>query len=227
MLAYAAHRRQRRRLSPATLSLIVGGHAVAIAFLITAKMEVNPFVPKPPIVIDSIELPKPPLPPEPRPQPDARTPPQESPSVITPTPPLYPPLPDSPVVDAGPATTDVIPDIRPIIDAPLGPRVDPLPPPAEPVKVAARLATPPDLLRPPYPDAKLRSEEEAVLRLRLAIDARGRVTGVEPVGRADPQFLDAARRHLIRTWRYKPATEDGRPVASTLVITLRFELRDV
>ena len=227
MLAYAAHRRQRRRPSPATLSLIVGGHAVAIAFLVTAKMEVNPFVPKRPIVIDPIELPKPPPPPEPKPQSESKIPLQQQTSVITPTPPLYPPLPDNPVVDAGPPTTDVIPDIRPIIEAPLGPTVEPLPPAAEPVKVAARLATPADLLRPPYPDSKLRSEEEAVLKLRLAIDARGRVTSVEPVGQADPQFLEAARRHLIRTWRYWPATEDGRPVASTLVITLRFELRDV
>ena len=227
MLAYAAHRRQRRRLSPATLSLIVGGHAVAIAFLVTAKMEVNPFVPTPPIMIDPIELPEPPPLPEPKPQPDTRTPTEQQPSVITPTPPLYPPLPDNPVVDAGPITTDVVPDVRPIIDAPLGPKADPLPPIKEPVKVAARLATPTDLLRPPYPDSKLRTEEEAVLKLRLGIDERGRVVSVDPVGRADPEFLQAARKHLIRHWRYRPATEDGRAIASTIVITLRFEMRDV
>ena len=62
---------------------------------------------------------------------------------------------------------------------------------------------------------------------RLGIDARGRVVSVDPVGEADAEFLSAARRHLIRTWRYKPATEDGRPVATTITITLRFELRDV
>ncbi|WP_205479901.1 energy transducer TonB [Sphingomonas arenae] len=226
MLAYAAHRRPRRHLSPTMLSLIIGGHAVAIAFLVTAKMEVNPFVPKTPITIEPIPLPKDPPPPEPRPKTDPRTPAQQQPSVITPTPPLYPPLPDNPVVDSGPATTDIIPDIRPIIDAPLGPKVEPLPI-KEPVKVAARLATPADLLRPPYPDSKLRTEEEAVLKLRLGIDERGRVVSVEPVGAADPEFLQAARKHLIRTWRYKPATEDGRPVATSITITLRFEMRDV
>ena len=36
-----------------------------------------------------------------------------------------------------------------------------------------------------------------MLRLRLTIDARGRVVAVEPVGRADRAFLAAARRHLL------------------------------
>lgn len=225
MLAYAAHRRQRRRLSPATLALIIGGHAAALAFLVTAKMDVNPFVPKTPIVIDSIPIPPEPAPP-PDPQPRQDPQPQQQQSTITPTPPLYPPLPSNPVVDSGPVTTDVIPDVREIIDAPLGPRVDPLPLPKEVVKVAARLATPADLLRPPYPDSKLRTEEEAVLKLRLGIDQRGRVVSVDPVGSADPDFLAAARRHLTRHWRYKPATEDGRAVPTSIVITLRFEMQD-
>ena len=81
-------------------------------------------------------------------------------------------------------------------------------------------------MRPPYPDSKRRSEEEAALRLRLSIDERGRVTAVEPIGAADPEFLAAARAHLLRFWRYKPATEDGRAVATSMVITLRFQLEE-
>jgi len=50
------------------------------------------------------------------------------------------------------------------------------------------------------------------------------VVAVDPVGRADAVFLAAARRHLIAHWRYKPAMENGRAVASTLVVSLRFEL---
>ena len=48
-------------------------------------------------------------------------------------------------------------------------------------------------LKPPYPRAKLLAEEEASLTLKLSIDERGRVVAVEPVGRADPVFLAAAR----------------------------------
>jgi protein TonB len=119
-----------------------------------------------------------------------------------------------------------VPNIGPAIEQPLQPPiVTELP--SAPVKVAARLSTPSDLLRPPYPETKRRLEEEATLRLRLSIDERGRVTAVEPIGAADPEFLSSARRHLIRHWRYKPATEDGRAVPSVLNVTLRFRLEDV
>jgi hypothetical protein len=36
----------------------------------------------------------------------------------------------------------------------------------------------------------------------------------------------SARRHLSAHWRYQPATENGRPVASSTVITLQFRLDD-
>jgi protein TonB len=52
------------------------------------------------------------------------------------------------------------------------------------------------------------------------------VTSVTPVGSADPTFLDAARRHILRHWRYQPATEGGEAVASTVVITLSFKLEE-
>jgi protein TonB len=94
----------------------------------------------------------------------------------------------------------------------------------EPAPTGPRFATPAGAVKPPYPASKLQSEEEASLRLRLAIDERGRVTSVEPVGRADRAFLEAARRHILARWRYQPATEGGRPVASSTVVTLRFEL---
>ena len=70
----------------------------------------------------------------------------------------------------------------------------------------------------------LQSGSEASLRLRLGIDERGRVVSVEPVGRADPTFLAAARRHILRVWRYQPAMEGAKAVPSTTTITLKFEL---
>jgi protein TonB len=72
--------------------------------------------------------------------------------------------------------------------------------------------------------AKLASEEEAVLRLRLTIDEQGRVTAVDPVGRTDAAFLASARKHILAHWRYRPATVDGRPVSSSTVVTLHFQL---
>lgn len=225
MLAYAAHRRSARRVRPATLALIVGGHAVAIGLLITAKMDVGPGKKIVDTVIEFIPAPldETPPPPPPTPQTEVRPAPRES--TVTQTPAVVELDHGGPTVDLGPPMTEIVPDLGPIIDTPPGPIVQDPPKPA-PVKIAARPITPAEYLRPDYPDSKRRLEEETVLQLSLRIDERGRVVAVDPVGAADPVFLAAARQHLLRHWRYKPATEDGRPVPTTLTIKLRFELED-
>lgn len=224
MLAYAAERRTRRQLNPTTLAAIIGVHAVALGLLATAKSELGSKLPPAITRIIPVKpdpLPPPPPEPVPQPQPVPRNSQIDTPDPIVPAPPQ-----PGPTIDRTPAPPDTGPVAGPATDPlPLPPL--PLPPqplPQPTVKVAAVLATPVDRLRPPYPEAKRRLEEEAVLRLRLGVDERGRVTSVQPVGSADPLFLEAARNHLLRFWRYKPATEDGRAVPSTLTITLRFQL---
>ena len=207
-----------RRLRPRTLILIVGGHAALLALAMSARMDLPIKIFDPPIIVEPIPLPpEPQLDPKPR---RDRQPPDTRLDQLKPRIPL-PPMP-------GPEIDPPVP-----IPTPLpfpGPSIDPDPQPlpqlpiAKPVRTGPRFATPDHLLKPPYPRDALDRDEEASLRLRLSIDARGRVTAVDPVGSADPAFLAAARKHLIARWRYKPATEDGRPVASSTVITLRFEL---
>ena len=213
---FAAHRRH-----PRALMLIVGGHAVLIAAVMTAKMEMPAkFIPDITRVrlLPSDPPPPEPLPPPPKPE---RTPPQDSrldaPDILVPV-----PTPDGPAVTDPPMTLPPLP-------GPIGPSVEPTPQqpmPVLPVRVGPRFATPQHLIEPPYPADKQRLEEEAVLRLKLSIDERGRVVAVEPVGRTDRSFLEAARRHLIANWRYKPATEDGKAIASSTVITLTFRIGD-
>ena len=211
---FAGHRRH-----PSALLFIVGGHAVLIAAVMTAKMDLPvKFIPD----ITRVRLlPNDPPPPEPLPPPPKpeRTPPQDSrldrPDIIVPT-----PIPDGLVANDPPLPLPPNP-------GPIGPSVDPVPPqplPIVPVRVGPRFLTPQHLIEPPYPADKQRLEEEAVLRLKLSIDVRGRVVAVEPVGRTHRSFLEAARRHLIANWRYKPATEDGKAVASSTVITLTFRI---
>jgi protein TonB len=222
MLAYAANTPKAvgRAGSPKTLALIMAGHALVLAGVLTAKPEligVNPD--PPPIVINIPDRP----PPEPQPQvdPQARRPltqetfiPQERPIIDMEQ--------QTPIqIDTGPT----IADIGAVIGS--GPTTVIDPPRNAPVIVGARLATSENSLKPPYPTDKLRAEEEATLKLRLTIDARGRVTAVDPVGAADSSFLEAARRHIIRAWRYRPATADGVAVPTTTVISLSFRLEDV
>lgn len=208
---FAAYRRH-----PNALLSIVGGHAVLIAAVMTAKLAVPPRIVDPPIIVRPI-----PIPPDPPPIPDppatkeTHQPPRSTPY----QPPRTFPVPslDGPTIDTTPIPQ---PDLRPIPGPDLGPTTA-IP---QPVRVGPRFMTPERLIKPPYPADKQRLEEEATLRLKLSIDDRGRVTAVEPVGRVDRSFFEAARKHLIAYWRYKPATEDGRAVAATTVITLTFRL---
>jgi periplasmic protein TonB len=211
---FADHRRH-----PRALMFIIGGHAILIAAVMTAKMDLpDKFIPD----ITRVRLlptdppPPDPLPPPPKPE---RTPPRDSrldtPDIIVPN-----PVSDGPVITDPPMPLPPNPGL-------IGPSVDPTPPqptPVVPVRIGPRFITPQHLIEPPYPPDKQRLEEEAVLRLKLSIDERGRVIAVEPVGRTDRSFLEAARRHLIANWRYKPATEDGKAIAWSTVITLTFRI---
>lgn len=227
MLAYAAHRRQNRQVQPATLALIIGAHVAAVGLLATVKMDVGPGKS---IVDTVVRLIPAPVEEAPPPPPAQQRPAVEQPRA-SPQSHVDQPRPSIPLDSGGPAmdiglpTTDIVPDVTKLIEAPLGSVVSDPPTPSV-VRVAAEAITPAEYLRPPYPDSKRRTEEEAVLRLKLQIDQRGRVVDVAPVGTADPDFLSSARRHLMRYWRYRPATEDGRAVPTSITITLRFQLED-
>jgi protein TonB len=219
MLAYLANRPVpgQRQSSPNALLIVISVHVALLAAVMSARMELPTRVHRdPPTQIDLIKEPLPPpveMHARPQPQPHRST--------------IDQPHTEVPI---GPINTQSV-DGAPSIDfANLGaagdgsmPTVEPKPTPL-PIRHDARLLTPASELKPPYPASKLASEEEAALRLRLTIDENGRVVAVDPVGPADRIFLDAARRYLIAHWRYQPATEDGRAITSSMVITLRFQL---
>lgn len=214
MLAYAP-RPDRRPFHPSLLLLIAGGHALALLAVMSARMNLpDRWTPE---RTDVTLVPLPPEPAPPPPEPRTRARPAEQ-RLDRPAP-AVDPLPDAgpvadplPLPDPGPMTgSGTDPAARPLPDLPIA-------------RTGPHFVTPESAIRPPYPEAKRQLEEEAALRLRLSIDARGRVVAVEPVGRADPIFLEAARRHILRAWRYKPATEGGEAVASSTVVTLTFKL---
>lgn len=220
MLAYAANRPAagKRQSSPHTLLVVVSAHVALLAAVMSAKMDLPRRIQHGPPLIDVRIAPPPappqPLPRSPRPQQVSRSIDHVDPTVPTRTP-VLPSMtmdqnpPDEPVLGGG--DMEVIPQV-------------PEQPATAPVRHKPRLLTLPSELKPPYPASKLASEEEATLTLRLTIDDRGRVVAVDPVGRADAIFVEAARHYMVAHWKYDPATENGRPIASTMVITLRFEL---
>ncbi|HVU30761.1 MAG TPA: energy transducer TonB [Sphingomicrobium sp.] len=219
MLAYAASRPRigARQSSPNALLFVILAHIVVIALVMSAKMALPPTVFDPPTRIIRVTLTPEPPPPTP---PTRSTPNRDShardvhrvegPSLPGPRLPLDLGEASEPVMTGDSGTVS----IRPLPPVPI-----PLP-----ISSRAQLLTPPSDLKPPYPPSKLLTGEEASLTLRLTVDDDGRVVAVEPIGRADPVFLAAARRHLLGHWRYKPAIEDGRAISSSVVVTLRFEL---
>jgi len=208
--AYADH-----KFHPRVLLLIAAGHAALITAALMIKTDLPQRIIHPRILIDSIPAPKPPpqhtIQPRQKIQRQVQTGPIiDHPQQIDRTPPHAGPVADN---------TITIPDftwIQPHLFIPSGS--------AGPAPTGPRFATPQSDIKPPYPEQKQLAGEEATLRLKLTINAEGRVIAVDPVGSADPAFLAAARKHILAHWRYQPATEDGHAVSSSTVITLQFEL---
>ena len=213
MLAYAP-RPERRRLNPPALALIVGAHAIALFAVMSARMDL-PVAWKP----QRTDVTFVPLPPEPQPEPLPRTDPRPANRSLDAPRPIIDAVPlPGPITDSLPLPLDPGPLVGNGMD-PL-----PLPKPQPIIRTGPRFATADADIRPPYPESKRALGQEAVLKLKLQIDERGRVTAVEPVGKADATFLAAARRHIIKAWRYRPAKDGDKAIASSTVITLQFEL---
>ncbi len=219
MLAYAASRPApvERKPHPNMLLVIIGAHVAVAALVMSAKMDLPGHISDP---THTFWIPKPKDTPPP-PPPTHETTQQTRDNTID-RPPIDVWTPPTGTFDPGPIKFDPGPQIA--LGGGGGNGTVELPPPHSMVKIGPTLLTSGVELKPPYPQSKLLTEEEAVLRLKLTIDERGHVVAVEPVGRADRVFLDAARSYLIAHWRYRPASEDGRAVTATEVITLRFQL---
>ena len=78
-----------------------------------------------------------------------------------------------------------------------------------------------------YPDQALAAGVEGVVHVRYDVTVDGRVVNAE-VDVADPAgVFDAAALALVRSWRFRPAVEDGESVAAPARISeVRFQIGD-
>lgn len=109
------------------------------------------------------------------------------------------------------------------------PDAPPPPEPDGPVRyVAGGFITEPEKLagsNPVYPEAARRARVQGVVVLELTINAKGEVTHVQPL-RTLPLGITEAAASAVRTWRFKPAIRNGRPIAVKYIITVNFHLVD-
>jgi protein TonB len=208
---------ETRRASPTSLAVVIALHAAALAAVILIKGPI--FVAPEHTRMKIIDVPiTPPPPPEPQQRTERQTP-IEPPIYVPPLPPVVPNN-DPPII----ATRDPLPPLPPTADP--GPIAPPIAPPRRaPVRLAA--AFDPryrDALQPPYPAVEQRRDREGSVRVRVLIGADGRVKEIVRLSATSDAFWEATRRQALSRWRFRPASEDGRPIESSMTLTVNFEL---
>lgn len=213
---------EERRRSPVGLAAVIAVHGAGLAALIAfgtttfvRQKDHNPIIIDVPRPQDPPPVPPPP-PSHPNPQaaqqPDRPTViqndlPLTAPIASPPTPPTvyHPPLPPGPTLALNTAT----------------PRLP------DPVRIAAQVdPNYRDALQPPYPRSMEQAERNGSVRVRITIGTDGRVSAIEQLSATDSAFWQVTERQARSRWRFRPATVDGRPVVSTMVMTVTFRIPD-
>ncbi|MEN1940292.1 energy transducer TonB [Luteimonas sp. MJ246] len=162
---------------------------------------------------------------EPRP-----VPPPPPPEIVPVERPVTPPAPTAPaqrVVEPRPVT------VPPLVDGGSIP-ADPAPvveqaaadiaPPATGPLTGMRLAYA-QASAPPYPREALRAGLQGTVMLQVLVDIDGRPLRVQVHDGSGHRELDeAARRHVLRHWRFQPAMRDGRSVQAIGLVPIDFRL---
>lgn len=103
----------------------------------------------------------------------------------------------------------------------------PPPPPPPPLPEADEPVTPPvpaaSNAVPEYPASARSKGLEGVVILKVQIAATGQVTRIDVLRGSEP-FIAAALA-AVRTWRYSPALQHGKPVSTTRLVKIPFRIR--
>lgn len=228
----ASHPRRQVRGKLATLPVALAIHALAMGFLMVGQLWAVDGVPEPALVVSFVEFHPPTPPPPPPPKGKGPNTGTNPPLVTSPMQPVEvpsePAKPGTP--DAGRAPNGVpggIPDGSPdgvpggVPREPDRPQVEP-----EPVyRLDPAMRPPIAVVRsaPAYPELARKLRREGIVILEAIIDKSGNVVDARVL--TDPGFgLSEAALAAVRTWRYQPATLDGRPVSVYLTVTVTFHL---
>lgn len=76
---------------------------------------------------------------------------------------------------------------------------------------------------PVYPTELKREGVAGMVKVKFTVDVQGNVSNPEVESSSNPGFNKAALE-AIKSWKFKPATQDGSPIAKTVSIPLKFML---
>ncbi len=129
-----------------------------------------------------------------------------------------------PVSVVAPEVTINIPVAPPVIHTPPPVKVAPAPIHVAPVpKIQPRPTFVPDV-NDYYPDASRRNNEEGRALVNVCVDPRGRVATVKVASSSGHPMLDDAALKVAKAFRFKPATQGGKPVEDCVSLPVKFVL---
>jgi protein TonB len=153
-------------------------------------------------------------------------------------PPVRPPIPKPTPTPVNPVAidtrktqlTDPGPSDQPLPNDWFGPGTEGLPTRGDPIKLghsggSDRGPIPQVRMEPDYPAAAKDRHIEGRVTFRFTVAVDGSVKDIEIVDSQPPRIWDDATKRAVSTWKYQPATKDGKPVEqSGVTVTYRFEL---
>jgi protein TonB len=95
------------------------------------------------------------------------------------------------------------------------------PAPPAPTKLAVTFA--PDV-RDYYPDSARRDGQEGRVQVKICISTGGKVESAEVANSSGFPSLDEAAMKVGRAMRFKPPTQEGKPVSACTMLPVKFEL---
>ncbi|MFC7517046.1 energy transducer TonB [Herbaspirillum sp. GCM10030257] len=244
-------RKRSASVLPAVATLLL--HVALIGVVVTGlgnKSQPKPDTPPKPIEVALLQAPTPPAPlpvtaepaPTVSPAPPPSPPPEKPPEKRRPDPkprverkPAPKPLPPPREVPRTQAP-DVTFDARPTPSSSSAVTTPPAPPPPPapvaaatpvartPVSIPARYAA--SNRKPEYPRMSRQMEEEGTVVLRVFVQADGSAGTVEIRTSSGFPLLDQSARNAVQSWRFEPATSDGKPVGEWFLIPIPFKLQN-
>jgi protein TonB len=80
--------------------------------------------------------------------------------------------------------------------------------------------------KPPYPEVARRRGYEGTVRLKVEVLASGKVRRIWVAGSSGYEVLDRSALKTVKDWSFIPARFGGIPVKSTVIVPVKFQLKD-
>ncbi|MFM7658570.1 MAG: energy transducer TonB [Burkholderiaceae bacterium] len=232
-------------MRPSALAAAIVLHAVLIAVVVSGALHKQATEVEPPKVLVQLitppAKPEPPPPEPPKPKPPKAEPPKPQPpkpEPVKPPPRPEPTRPEPPRQEAvkpepHPEPVKIEPPPAPVAapPAPVSPPAPPPPaPPAPPtpkpsarteVSISASYAA--ANRKPEYPKMSLRLGEQGTVVLIVMVKSDGSAGDVEVKSSSGFGRLDRAAADAVKTWRFNPATVDGKAVDKSYEVPITFK----